>query len=101
MTAEVNVIIQQRPGSLLVPAEAVDAAGRVLVVVNGHLQARTPKLGVRDMLRVEVLDGLAEGEEVVVAGGDGLTEGARVRSTIRPPAEGMRSSKGGSSKLTL
>jgi len=101
MTAEVNVIIQERPGSLLVPAEAIDAVGRVLVVVNGHLQARTPKLGVRDMLRVEVLDGLAESEEVVVAGGDGLTEGARVRTTIRPPAEGMRSSKGASSKLTL
>jgi HlyD family secretion protein len=101
MTAEVNVIIQERPGSLLVPAEAVDAMGRVLVVVNGQLQTRTPKLGVRDMLRVEVLDGLAEGDEAVVAGGDGLTEGTRVRTTLRPPAEGMRAPKGGPSRLTL
>jgi RND family efflux transporter MFP subunit len=101
MTAEVNVIIQERPQSLLVPAEAVDATGRVFVVANGHLQARTPKLGVRDMLRVEVLDGLAEGEEVVVAGGEGLTEGTRVQATERPPAEGMRTPKGAASKLTL
>jgi RND family efflux transporter MFP subunit len=101
MTAEVNVIIQERPQSLLVPAEAVDASGRVLVVVNGRLQARAPKLGVRDMLRVEVLDGLAEGEEVVVAGGEGLSEGTRVTATPRPPAEGMRTPKGAASKLTL
>lgn len=101
MTAEVNVIIEERPRSLLVPAEAVDAMGRVLVVVNGRVHVRVPKLGVRDMLRVEVLDGLAEGEEVVVAGGDGLTEGARVGSTIKPPAEGMRLPKGATSRLTL
>jgi HlyD family secretion protein len=101
MTAEVNVIVRQRPGSLLVPAEAVDAAGRVLVVVNGRLQARTPKLGVRDMLRIEVLDGLGEGEEVVVAGAEDLTEGTRARATLRAPAEGMRQPKGAASKLTL
>jgi HlyD family secretion protein len=101
MTAEVNVIIQERPGSLLVPAEAVDAEGRVLVVANGHIQARVPKLGVRDMLRVEVTDGLAEGDEVVVAGGEGLTDGARVRATEKPPADGMRAPKGGQSGMTL
>jgi HlyD family secretion protein len=101
MTAEVNVILQDRPGALLVPAEAIDANGRVLVVVHGHLEARVPKLGVRDMLRVEVLDGLAEGDEVVVAGAEGLTPGARVRATVKPPADGMRTPKGSTSGLTL
>jgi RND family efflux transporter MFP subunit len=101
MTAEVNVIIQDRPGTPLVPAEAVDADGHVMVVVGGRLQQRTPKLGVRDMLRVEVVDGLAEGESVVVAGGEGLTEGARVTATVRPPADGLRTPKGSSSGLTL
>jgi len=101
MTAEVNVILAERPGSLLVPAEAIDADGRVLVVAGGRLQARSPKLGIRDMLRVEVLDGLAEGDEVVVAGGDGLVEGVRVRTTVKAPAERLRTPKGSSSGLTL
>jgi multidrug efflux pump subunit AcrA (membrane-fusion protein) len=101
MTAEVNVILQERPGSLLVPAEAIDAAGRVLVVSDGRLRTRTPKLGVRDMLRVEVLDGLAEGEPVVVSGAEGLADGARVRATLRPPADGLRAPKGSQSRLTL
>jgi len=53
------------------------------------------------MLRVEVLDGLAEGDEVVVAGGDGLVEGVRVRTTVKAPAERLRTPKGSSSGLTL
>jgi RND family efflux transporter MFP subunit len=101
MTAEVNVVIQERPESLLLPAEAVDAMGKVLVVTGGHVQSRLPKLGVRDMLRVEVLDGLSEGEEVVVAGGEGLADGARVKATVKPPADGVKAPKGGQSGLTL
>jgi multidrug efflux pump subunit AcrA (membrane-fusion protein) len=101
MTAEVNVVIQERPNSLLLPAEAVDAAGRVLVVSGGRVQSRVPKLGVRDMLRVEIIDGLAEGDEVVVTGGDGLADGTRVSATVKPPADGVKSPKGGQSGLTL
>jgi multidrug efflux pump subunit AcrA (membrane-fusion protein) len=101
MTAEVNVIIQERPGALLAPAEALDATDRVFVVANGRLQTRAPKFGVRDMLRVEVLDGLAEGDEVVVTGGEGLADGMRVQATLRPPADGMRPPKGARSGLTL
>jgi HlyD family secretion protein len=101
MTAEVNVIIQERPGALLAPAEALDATDRVFVVANGRLQTRAPKFGVRDMLRVEVLDGLAEGDEVVVTGGEGLADGTRVQATLRPPADGMRPPKGARSGLTL
>ena len=86
MTAEVNVIVRQHANALLVPAEAIDASNRVLVVESGHARARTPKLGVRDMLQVEVLEGLEQGDEVIVAGGDGLLEGARVHATRRASA---------------
>ena len=101
MTAEVNVIIEERSGALLVPAEAIDPSGAVAVVFGGRLQRRAPKLGVRDMLRVEVLDGLAEGEQVVVAGADSLAEGARVRETIKPPSSTAVPSNVARSRMSL
>jgi multidrug efflux pump subunit AcrA (membrane-fusion protein) len=97
MTAEVNVIIQQRPDALLVRAEAIDSSGRAQVVVDGHIELRTPTLGVRDMLHVEVKDGLAEGEQVVIGGGEALREGARVKATVAPFAD-AKSSSGSSSR---
>lgn len=92
MTVEANVLIAERPGALLAPAEAFDAHGVVLVVQGGRLARRTPTLGVRDMARVEVTGGLAEGELVVVGGADGLSPGARVRPSVVPPAEAARKS---------
>ena len=101
MTAEVNVVIEERPGALLVAAEAIDGRGRALVVTRGRAEWRTPKLGARDMLRVEVLSGLAEGEQVVVGGGDALAEGARVSATIKPPSDGALPSRSTRSGMSL
>jgi multidrug efflux pump subunit AcrA (membrane-fusion protein) len=101
MTAEANVVIEERPGSLLVPAEAVDASGSVFVVEGGRLRRRVPALGVRDMLRIEVIEGLREGEPVVVGGADGLGDGARVRETVKPPFDGAVQSGATRSKLSL
>jgi HlyD family secretion protein len=101
MTAEVNVVIDERPGALLVPADAVDPKGGVLVVRDGHAERRTPALGTHDMLRVEVLNGLAEGEQVVVSGGEGLAEGARVKATIRPPEASARSTPSARAGMSL
>jgi HlyD family secretion protein len=88
MTAEVNVIVDERAGALLVPAEAVDAAGNAWVVNEGRAQRRAVRVGIRDLARAEVLDGIAEGEEVVVAEGHGLAEGARVRASPQPAGSG-------------
>ncbi|MDP9000305.1 MAG: efflux RND transporter periplasmic adaptor subunit [Myxococcota bacterium] len=101
MTAEANVIIDQRPDSLLVPAEAVDSSGAVLLVEGRHVHRRHPTLGVRDMLRVEVIDGLHEGDQVVVSDGAKLKEDARAKATIRPPADGVTPPRGTRSKLSL
>jgi RND family efflux transporter MFP subunit len=101
MTAEANVIIEEHDGALLAPVESVDPAGAVFVVADGRAQRLTPRLGVRDMLRVEVLDGLREGDQVVVSGGGALEEGRRVRGTVKPPFDGVIPSGVIRSKMSL
>jgi len=101
MTAEANVVIDERPGALLIPAEAVDANGGVLVVEEGRVRHRSPKLGVRDMVRVEAIEGLAEGEQVIVSGGGALGESARVKTTMHPPFDGVVPSKATRAKMSL
>lgn len=81
MSAEVNLIVASHPNVLLAPSEAVDAASSVWIAEHGHARRRTVTTGIRDLLRVEILAGLAEGDQVVIAGAAGLTEGARVRAS--------------------
>ncbi|MFI5301968.1 MAG: efflux RND transporter periplasmic adaptor subunit, partial [Polyangiales bacterium] len=84
MSAEINVIAEERPGALLAPSDAIDAGGGAWVVRGGRAQHITVKTGVRDMLRVEITSGLAEGEPLIIEGATGLTEGSRVAATERP-----------------
>lgn len=85
MSAEVNVIVAERPGSLLAPADAIDSSGFAWVAKDGRAERRKLAVGARDMLRVEILGGLAEGDQVVVAGGDQLQPGAKVKATEKAP----------------
>jgi RND family efflux transporter MFP subunit len=101
MTAEANVVIEQHPGALLVPAEAVDSAGALFLLVDGRVHHLTPRLGVRDMLRVEVLEGLHEGDQVVVGGAGVLEDGRRVQPTVKPPFDGVAPSSVTRSKMSL
>lgn len=89
MTAEANVVLEEKPQVLLMPADALDPGGSVLVLAGGRLSRRAPQIGIHDMLRVEVKGGLAEGDLVVVGGPDarrGLEDGARATATVRAPS---------------
>jgi membrane fusion protein (multidrug efflux system) len=67
---------------LTIPAEAVtDAVGgafQVFVVRDGRAESRVVTLGTRDEGFVQVVDGVLEGEDVVVTGLERLTDGAPV-----------------------
>jgi HlyD family secretion protein len=91
MTAEVNVVVGERAGALLVPTEAFDAAGNAWAVTAGRAVRRAMRIGIRDLARVEVVEGVAEGDLVVVGGSEGLRDGSRVRAALQafepePPA---------------
>ena len=68
MTAEIHAVLADR---LVVPADAVlDSGTKQMVFVasgNGYFQPREVRLGQRGEGYVEVLDGVSEGEQVVVA----------------------------------
>jgi HlyD family secretion protein len=84
MSAEVNIIAGQHDGALLADTAAI-SEDALWVVDGGRAHKRQIKIGVRDLLRAEIVSGVKEGDLVVTAGHDGLTEGARVTATVKTP----------------
>lgn len=65
LTGEVSIILGSRENSLLVRPDALQEQ-LAYVVNNGFVESRTVQLGYRGITHVEVLDGLQEGEWVIV-----------------------------------
>jgi membrane fusion protein (multidrug efflux system) len=82
MFIEARLETGRRNQAVLVPEEAVLALpdGNFIWVVQGDTPERRPvKLGVRQPGFVEILEGVADGESVVVGGAERLTPGSKVR----------------------
>lgn len=82
MFIEARLETSRRDRAVLVPEEAVLAlpTGNFIWVVQGDTPERRPvKLGARQPGFVEILEGVAEGESVVVGGAERLTPGSKVR----------------------
>ncbi|MFP4207294.1 MAG: efflux RND transporter periplasmic adaptor subunit [Wenzhouxiangella sp.] len=82
--------------SLMVPEEGLSSSGRrhfVMLIEDGEGQAvvrrREVEIGVRRPGEVEIISGLARGDQVVIHGGFRLSDGDQV--SIRAVAEGDRS----------
>ena len=79
MTGEMNIIAGKHDNTLIVPSRAV-LADHVLVVKDSVVASRAVKIGFRNLDRTEILEGLKEGEPVVVADQDLFRPGQRVRA---------------------
>jgi multidrug resistance efflux pump len=69
LSVTVRIITQQRNDALLVPNQAIMSQGQVAFVemlVDGVVEPRQITAGVNDWQYTEVLDGLSEGEQVIV-----------------------------------
>jgi multidrug efflux pump subunit AcrA (membrane-fusion protein) len=69
MNAEVEITADVREDVLLLPEGSFQTVGRrtyVNVLVNGDVQQREIRTGIRSGGMVEVADGLNEGDEVVL-----------------------------------
>ena len=84
MYAEVTLNVKRAQDALVVPVQAVDRAGRqptVLVVNPQHrVEQRTVQTGLATANRVEILSGLREGEQVIVANQSSFQAGELVSS---------------------
>jgi membrane fusion protein (multidrug efflux system) len=95
MFVRVRVIVGERSNALLVPEEAIVPQGAefyVFKVVDGTARRVPVKIGVRRDAMVEILDGLAVGDQVVTAGMRLSRDGQPVR--VLAPGQGVPS-KGG------
>jgi len=78
MSVEANVVTREKPGALVVPAEAVQGTD-VFVIEGGRAQRRTVTIGIRGTRAVEIVSGVNEGEQVAVPFPATLRSGGNVR----------------------
>ena len=81
MSAVVDLQVRTARDAVAVPAAAVFRDGRrdaVWVVKNGDAQERVVQLGAQGQSRVQVVEGLKVGEQVVVRGADRVRDGQQV-----------------------
>ena len=77
MTTQVFFVASQVKDVLTVPVAALlgshgsDTQTARVVAKNGAIEEREVRLGISDRLRVEVLDGLSEGDHVLIGPADG------------------------------
>jgi membrane fusion protein (multidrug efflux system) len=93
MFAQAQVVAAQKPDALLVPKEAiVQQAGNPIVFVaqDGKASARQVQTGMSDDKSVEILSGIAPGEQVVVVGQTGLRDGAPIQVVDAPGQGGQQ-----------
>jgi HlyD family secretion protein len=82
--AHVSVIVDTIKDAVVVPIEALlsSSEGKVMVMTvdsNSIAHEKPVKTGVRNAGKVQILDGLSVNEQVVVEGGVGLEDGAKVQ----------------------
>jgi multidrug efflux pump subunit AcrA (membrane-fusion protein) len=95
MTAETTIVLQEQKSVLTVPAGAVlkgDGQPYVLIVDAGNKVQKVPvTLGIQGSDRVEITQGLAEHQSVIVSGQANYQPGQTVLpklSTISMPKQG-------------
>ena len=95
MTAETTIVLQDQKNVLTVPARAVikgDGQAYVLIVDKDNKVQKVPvTLGIQGSDRIEITQGLAEHQTVIVSGQENYQSGQVVRpqlSTIAMPKQG-------------
>lgn len=85
MYAVGTIALASRENVLVVPYDAVvrnDKENIIYTVKDGVAHATKVKLGIRQDAVVEVLEGLLDGDEIVIAGQHRLTDGAKVKNEV-------------------
>lgn len=81
MTGEMNIITGKHENALLIPTRAL-LVDQVLVVKNGIVQERTVKVGYRTLDFAEALEGVEEGDHVILSEQDRFRPGQPARQRV-------------------
>lgn len=80
MSVEANIISREKSDVVLAPANAVTPAG-VMIAKDGRAHARKVEVGLRGTRFVEIMKGIAEGEQVISPATANIKNGVRIRTT--------------------
>jgi RND family efflux transporter MFP subunit len=86
MTGEMNIITGVHENALLVPTRAL-LVDQALVINGGVIQRRTVNVGFRTLDFSEALNGLSEGDHVIISDQDKFHSGQPVRQRMVTPAK--------------
>lgn len=81
MTGEMNIISGRHENALLAPTRGL-LVDQALIVQNGIVHSRTVKVGYRTLDFSEVLEGLSEGDHVIVSDQDRFRPGQPARQRL-------------------
>ncbi len=84
MTGELAFIMQTKDRAVVIPAQALQG-DKVWVVRDGVVDVVKPKVGLKSVERVEMLDGVKEADRVIISPAGDLESGDRVRSAYEDP----------------
>jgi RND family efflux transporter MFP subunit len=83
LTGEVSIVVGEHENTLIVPRRAL-FGNSLLVIKNGRVQLRKVTVGYVGLNDAEILDGVQQGERVIVEETDVFRDGDHVRSIILP-----------------
>jgi RND family efflux transporter MFP subunit len=83
-TGEVTITVDQHPNAVMVPRLALFDLDKICVVKNGRVEKRQVKPGYINLTEAEILNGVTEGEHVIVDGPQRFRDGDRVRIEVLP-----------------
>jgi len=78
MTGEANIIIGERDNALMVPTRALRDGNLLYVVRRGKVRLQRVSTGYRNIEFCEILEGVEEGEKIILSEHDRFLEGDRV-----------------------
>lgn len=89
MTAQVFFVVAEVADALLIPVSALSKGNQVQVInAQGQLETRAIKTGLSNRIKIQVLEGLALGEKVVI--GQNNAQGKKTGSVYANPAKRLR-----------
>jgi len=65
MTAETNIITQEKDSALMIPLSALGNNGHVIIIQDNKAVIRSVKTGIKTLKDVEIIDGITQTDMVI------------------------------------